>query len=218
MKLSKVKIGMLATILVLLLGNIFFAYMWLNKPCPPCYEAGQTVVKVDTIPPADTTLKAVRVHVPEAYKVVSKKRAKIKAALQVAHPDTLYIAECDTTIVLPPSVCDSVLYYSDTIRSETEQCKAVINDTVMDNRIVGRSVWLINMKPEIRTTITEVRKDKVKFYIGAAVTINARFMERWGAGPQALLTFPKVGGVNYYYDARNNAHTAGFMALIRFRR
>lgn len=196
---------------------LLFLYLWLTKPCPPCFESGQTVTVHDTIwPPKE--LKPVVVKVPEPWGIKPKYalKKKLPNIPVIGKPDTIKITDCDTTIILPFNPCADVAYYSDTI--EAEQVKAVINDTVVNNRIFGRSVWLANLKPEVRTTTTVVKKEKWKFYVGASFTINQRFMNRWGVGPSALVTIPKVGGISYTFDARNFAHTGSFFVLVRLKK
>ncbi len=207
--------------LVLNVATITMIVLMLKQcHCPPCMEPGETKIVHDTIWPK-AELKPIAVKVPEAYKAVARKDIKpAKAIARTAafvrsFPDTARNHTVDSNQICYDE-CDSVRYYSDTIRNHTpDTCEIVINDTVI-GKITGRSVWYVNLKPEIRTTITQVRKEKLKVYVGGAFTLNARFGERWGAGPSALMAIPKVGAINYYYDAKNNAHTAALMALIRF--
>lgn len=212
--IEKIRAGSLIGNVVLLFTTFLFLWLWLHKPCPPCYEAGQTVIVHDTIYPKDTTLKLISVKVPEAFRTVRTKKLFSKVNETKVKVDTIRITNCDTTIILP--VCDEVMYYSDTIKGE--DCKAVINDTISKNRITGRSVWMANLKPEIRTTETVVKRERWKVYVGASFTINPKDKTRWGIGPSALLTIPKVGGISYTFDAKNFSHSGTFYALIRFRK
>lgn len=217
--IERIRLWTLILCPVFLFTTCLFGYLWITKPCPPCYESGKTVVEV--IPVKDSSLKQIVVKVPEAFKIepnhVYRKSGNLSASNQHAQnlsisPDTVHITSCDTTIIFEPSPCSDIAYYSDTITGDS--CRAVINDTVSDNRITGRSVWMVNLKPD--TKITVVKREKWKFYLGGSFTINQNNTQRWGVGPSALLTIPKVGGISYYFDAKNFAHTGTFFALIRF--
>lgn len=212
---------------VLFFTTGLFAYLYFSKACPPCYEAGQMVIKHDTIYPTNT-LMPISIKVPEAFKTVSKnkfiKESGATSAGQVIISESVnkaerYAGNVASPVVLsipPASDCDSVRLYSDTCYSENNY-RAVINDTV-EGKIVGRSIWFVNLKPDITTTITQVKLERWKFYIGGSFTVNQRNMDRWGVGPSALLTIPKVGGISYYFDAKNFAHTGTFYALIRLKK
>lgn len=215
------------SLVVLAVAQAVVIYWLWNRACPPCYEAGERVVKIDTTWPVKP-LEPIVVKVPEAYKTVAKKSIKpiatVKKSLTVDsslfHGVGTAEADCaGNAVASVPSPCDSIAYYSDTtINRMPDSCIIVVNDTVQDNKISGRSVWFASRMPLIKTTITEVRKEKWKVYIGGAFTFNGKYLDRWGAGPKALVTIPKIGGFDYYYDVKNNAHTIGAMALIRFKR
>lgn len=211
------------SLLILAIVQAIIIYFLWNKPCPPCYEAGQTVITHDTIWPINP-LEPIIVKVPEAFKSVAKKsiskavrsKTELTESVWKVDGDGHAYAELCQDISSP---CDTINYYSDTtINRMPDSCMIVVNDTITDNKISGRSIWFQSRMPLIKTTITEVRKEKWKVYIGGAFTYNARELQRWGAGPEVLLTIPKIGGVNYIYDGKNNAHTIGVMALIRFKK
>jgi hypothetical protein len=217
---SRITTILIALVLLLATSTGIFAWLYFTKPCPPCYDSGKTVIVTKVVPVKDTTLKPIVVKVPEPWGIKPKSAFKpVKHGKPVAlKSDTsirIFTRDCDTTIVLPTG-CNDVAYYSDTITGDS--VKAVINDTLVNNRIAGRSVWLANLKPEVRTTTTVVKKEKWKFYVGASFTINQRFMNRWGVGPSALVTIPKVGGISYTFDARNFAHTGSFFVLVRLKK
>lgn len=209
---------------VVLMAALLLHSWWCSNI--PCYEAGETIVVHDTIYPKDTTLKLVSVGVKQPVQSIPKQRVSVHPVHSgrgdssiPAAPPTLFSHVKEAGGFergASPSPCDTVNIYSDTIRSD--DMKAVINDTLVDNRLAGRSVWMVNLKPEVRTTTTLVKKEKWKVYVGGAVTVNQREMNRWGAGPSAMLTIPKVGGIGYYFDAKNFCHSASFMALIRFKK
>ncbi len=112
---------------------------------------------------------------------------------------------------------DSVVMYIDTIERPGD-FKAVVIDTLLNNRITGRSVWWVNLKPLIRETITIPPKEKPRLYIGASVNIPGNRGDNWGLGPSALATIPKAGAISYSYDVLGNCHTVTFMALIKLKR
>jgi hypothetical protein len=206
--------------------------------CPPCYEPGQTVVKIDTIRPLDTIPKVISVGIPTPVKSIPKKVFKKAVRKQSLHTDSVWqidtdgkafayvkdfhgvgLAEDDCqgqAVASVPSPCDTINIYSDTIYKR-DTCTFIVNDTV-EGLILGRSILYANLQPLIRETITHVKKDKWKVYVGGAFTYNGKFLDRWGAGPKAAVTIPKIGAVDYYFDAKNMSHTVGVMALIRFRK
>ena len=186
--------------------------------CSGC--AGSVVIQHDTIRFAEV------VHdVPVPFKVVSKipKTGTAKSKSETSQFDEKSkiqhsaLSENSGFGIPEYSPCDSIYYYSDTVGNTRSY--VVIQDTISDNSFIGRSVLFKGF--DLTNTVTKTipaPKEKVKLYIGASVTINQRFMDRWGAGPNVLLTIPKIGAVGYYYDARNNAHTGSLMALIRFKK
>lgn len=209
---------------------LFLIWFWPRHPAFSCDDCKGTVtITHDTIWPSEE-LKQVVVKVPEAFKAIAKKDLKqthpkgAKDFQGVEGVDSVrFVSGASTApiegLVFLPSPCDSIFYVSDTTRvRQPDSCTIVVNDTLMDNHIIGRSIWHVNLQPTINTTITKVLKEKWKVFVGAQFSYNVRNQDRWGVGPSALLTIPKVGAISYYYDARNNAHTAGFDVLIRFKR
>lgn len=214
---------------VLLTAFVILLYMYLTRPtltvtdCSKCEGTITTVIKHDTIYPSDTVPKLVLNHVPKPTKAYSK--AVIHPpAVNIRLEDSLYVFGEDKSpdgnpTVAIPSPCDSIILYSDTIRQD-KAFKAIINDTLENNHIRGRSVYFASLLPTIKETVTNtvVLKEKWKVYIGVAGTINARNFDRWGIGPDVFVSIPKIGGALYQYDVRNNAHTFGFSALLRFKK
>ena len=220
---SRITTILIALVLLLATSTGIFAWLYFTKPCPPCYDSGKTVIVTKVVPVKDSTLKPIVVKVPEPWKIKPKSSFKL---IRNGKPEPAKSAEvkvkilernctCDT-VRLTENICDDIAFYSDTITGDS--VKAVINDTLVNNRIAGRSVWMVNLKPSTHTTTTVVLKEKWKFYVGLSFTINQRFMDRWGVGPSALLTIPKVGGISYHFDARNFAHTGSFFVLVRLKK
>lgn len=210
--------------LLALLQAVIIYFLW-NRTCPPCYEAGERTVKHDTVW-MNKPLEPIVVKVPEAFKSVAKKSVRKKSlhtekignSTNVFSP-TSYYSFSDSGNITELSPCDTINYYSDTtINPMPDSCIIVVNDTLENNRITGRSIWLAFRIPQITTTITEVKKEKLKFYLGGSFTLNAKEFNRWGVGVTGALAIPKIGMADYTYDIRNNAHTIGVLALIRFKK
>lgn len=203
---------------ITLLGAAVFLLILLqlhtcSKKAFDCNSCTETVKVVhDTIWPVDTP-HIVYVGQPVPAKVWPVKRKQVKA-------DTIYLPGSVTVIrehcpELPATACDSARYYA--YNDTVEQVHLIIRDSV-NGAITWRKIEVANLKPEVTTTITKVLKEKPKFYIGGSFTIPGSNLKAWGIGPSALFTIPKVGGFSYYYDIKNNAHTGGIYALIRFKR
>lgn len=202
--------------------TVILLWLLLKKPafdCDSCFDKKQ-IVTHDTIYPKDI-LKPIIVKAPEAFKAVAKAKfinqtggtAVGKLLRSEVDKNADSAQACQSASASP---CDSIRFYSDTCYAQNSY-RAVVNDTV-EGRILGRSVWFVNLTPEVTTTIEKRLRERWKFYIGGSVTINQRNMDRWGAGPSVLLTIPKIGGISYYFDAKNFAHTGSFYALIRLKK
>lgn len=189
---------------------IFLLFTNLSQCGQPCGE----VIKRDTILKYDSVLVLVRDSKPVPRKVAinsPKNRSKLITSIH----DTLIISHLDSILIGQKIIqnCDSTYYYRDTF--EQNQVKAVIEETT-SGEILNRKVWLANLKPE--TTIRETRiKERWKVYAGAQV-ILPNDLKRWGIAPSILLTIPKIGGISYSYDIRNQSHIAGIYGLIRIKK
>src|SRR5574337_453658 len=53
---------------------LLFLYLWIFKKCPPCNDAGKTIITHDTIPVVIHYKKPDIVHVPEPTKVIKIKK------------------------------------------------------------------------------------------------------------------------------------------------
>ncbi len=200
---------MIGKVLVLLFANI--------KTCSSkqfdCDSCTETVKVVhDTVWPVNKP-QIVVIGKPNPIKTYPGKKQPVKA-------DTVYLP--GGTIVIhdkcpenSPTAFDSGRFYA--IDTTFDQVHLILQDSV-NGAINWRKLAIKNLKPEVTTTITKTVKEKVKLYIGGNVTIPANNLKSWGIGPSILFTVPKVGGISYYYDAKNNAHTGGIYALIRFKK
>ncbi len=240
---DKVKLS-LAVISILLTGAVcFLVYLLLQRQafdCSDC-EGTETIIH-DTIWP-EKELEPIKVHVPMPVKSVAKKSVR-KRTLHT-EPKVLCVGEaedscqgkaaasvpydsCDVWKIdgeghafayITGSPCDTINYYSDTIiKPMPDSCIIVVNDTMIDNKVAGRSVWYAARYPMINTTITKTLKEKWKFYAGASFTYNARNTDRWGVGIGGIVAAPKLGALRLDYDIRNNAYQAGLYYLIRIKR
>lgn len=209
-------IALIAVVLFLLIDR----YNTIGQPC-------DELVRIDTIHVKDTEPKEIynAVPVPDKQIAVSelgKKKYKhlpsvkpIPGKVDTAFHVGVYAAEgCAGVAPAAPTVCDTINLYSDTLH-QADNYTAIINDTVQ-GRILGRSVYFVNLKPQVE--ITRRVKERWKVYVGVNATYNASYLNRWGIGPSALLTIPKIGGISYTYDVHNNAHTGGLYALLRFKK
>lgn len=191
---------------ILLPTTVLLLWLWLTKQCYPCFENGTPLVKVDTIYPTDTRPKLVSNNKPLSHVSFPRSSIPVNSAINsFVKPELL----C--------SACDSVVMYSDTVE-QPGNFKAVIVDTLLNNNIIGRSVWWVNLKPLIRETITLPPKEKPRLYIGASIKIPGARGVNWGLGPSALATIPKAGAIGYSYDVLGNCHSLTFMALIKLKR
>lgn len=188
------------TLLLLTAGT---CYLWLTCDCPG-YDSNQiTQIRIDTIYPSNTTLARVTLGVPKIY----------KSRLAISDEKVMNDPERNPNLNAA-SPCDSIIYYSDTI-DQPDNFKAVINDTLRNNKIFGRSVWWVNLKPMVRETIEVHAKEKPRLYLGGVLLLPAKDIKTWGVGPMAQLSIPKVGLVGYSYDLINNRHAVSFAALIK---
>lgn len=192
---------LLNIILLLLLGIAVLMHRQ-----EPCSDSPLIKTKVDTIYPTSTKPVLVKSYTP-VVKRSGYKHVDDEGELSQSVPSNPEIAGC----------YDSINYYSDTFY-QSNNYRAVVNDTIANNRIAGRSFWFVNLKPDVITTIEKVRKEKIRVYVGADFTVNANYRNSWGIGPSAIVTLPPRFALSYYYDARNNAHTGGLFVLLKFSR
>ncbi len=209
-------------------------YFGIHTPTP-CDE-GLTTVKRDTVYVKDTTPKLLKTGSIVATSTVSAqdyfKQNKNKGGIPTnktpetpVNPPVLGEIPTESIVrVKDPeredktfmSPCDSVRTYLDS--SVVANSHGIYHyDTILGKRL-GSSLWFVNLKPEIQTTITKVRKQRWKVYAGALLSYSPRHPDRWGVSPGVLVAIPKVGAINYQYDVKNNEHTAGFYVLIRIKK
>lgn len=218
---DNVKIGSLFLNVVLLFLLCFGAYSYHHNCKGECPEGVVSIVH-DTIYPKDKP-QVIYAGKPEPVKQKLLK-GKRKATLYASQPTISEVKGVDKGQPKEVAIiedkqgnpCDDLTTYVwDTIIPD--QAHITINEEVV-GYVNWRSIEYANLTPKVTTTITKVKPEKVKVYVGVAGTFNGTVFNRWGIGPQGFVSIPKIGGVSYYYDAHNNAHTAGFLALIRFKK
>lgn len=185
----------------------------------PCaQEEPKTVVKIDTVRVKEAEVKpVVKVHRPKLVHVSKPAVGDSKASV--------VSEESGYRPVATPSPCPSdTAIYADTLY-QADAYRAIVDDTLIDNRITGRRFTFFNLSPTITKTITitEKQKEKVRLYGGAFAMVrtdyvNPRQITGWSIGPSVLLTTPKGAAMSYSFDARNNGHSATFFYLIKLKR
>lgn len=199
----------LNVILLLLLGAGIYSY---NANCGKGCDGEIVRIVHDTIRPKDEP------KIIYADRPTPKKTTKIKPKDNVTPIQVVTVEKLkrDTITLTIDNACDYLTTYKwDTVIKD--QAHITINEEVV-GYVNWRSIEYANLTPQVTTTITKVRTERVKCYLGIAGTFNGNVFKQWGVGPQGFIAIPRIGGVSYYYDAHNNAHTAGFLALIRFKK
>lgn len=193
--------------------NVLFAVLFFRGCNDTCVDSIVEIVTHDTVYPPDV-LKPIKVTIPEAYTAVPKNKfiathtsASNSSVFRVTGVSPAHGA----SPVFSPSPCDSVYMASDTIFEENN-FRAVILDTLMNNKVFGRGFLFANLKPEITTTIekTITLKEKVKVYVGLFAGVQGSYTKKeitnWSAGPELMVTMPVGAAIGYSYDAKNNGH------------
>lgn len=146
----------------------------------------------------------------------------------VNEPDPIPNHETPCPIIA--NECDYVNFYTDTLWKQVMVKKLLKKEPQLDSvpvfvvnyqvqgLMLSRELWQADYSMETRENTTVLRRERWKFYVGAQATYNVPNVQRWGIGPAADLAIPKVGLISYYYDIHNNAHSAGFKALLRLKK
>ena len=148
----------------------------------------------------DTTLKAL----PTTPKVVATKPNKSKPQI-IARIDTI---PCDTVRIIAKEIVEQLpdtTTYSDTLREEMNY------NIVYSATVVGKLIYFklqhANLKPEIRTVITKVKKPLPNIYLGAIVGVNNTATD-FVAAPSVAVSYKSFNGF-YAYDIRGQNHMVG---------
>lgn len=247
-KIDKVRLVSILLNLLLLFSTGLFAWLYFTKPCPPCTDGQIVRIQRDTIyrytqlqqvpvsePVAYRTVKA-------KGEKAKPQVVKPSKSVVLGVPNDEQFLRIDTSlhpVPMPyygnqpmalPSDCDYVNFYTDTLWKQVMVKKLLKKEPQLDSvpvfvvnyqvqgLLLSRELWQADYSMETRENTTVLRRERWKFYVGAQATYNVPNVQRWGIGPAADLAIPKVGLISYYYDIHNNAHSAGFKALLRLKK
>jgi len=169
------------------------------------------IAKTDTITHyitrTDTALKLVYLDRPVPVKVIRYKTDSFSYPIMVES-----IAQ----------TCLDTVLYSDSIR-QAGKFKAVINDTITNNGIIGRSVYFADLTPIESKTVTNTLVKKpplVKVYLGAIGTVPLTNigLQRFDAGIASSFVFVDRYAVDLNYQVFGMQVQLGFKAKISFRK
>ena len=168
----------------------------------PCAEIVAT--KHDTLityrSPLDTTLHRVKHNLPKPVKNIA-----IKIALSDTGSSEVHTNDCSYSVL-----------YADTLYQKA-QYRAVINDTISNNHLIGRSIFFANLQPievqQIKHTQTLLKKAPL-FQLSLGVTIaggeNRSDTKLYlDAGPALLLSIKSKYQITYSYQPIHNIHQIG---------
>lgn len=163
-------------------------------------NCGEVVSVVHDTIYRDTTLK----QIPTAPKVISTKPNKSKPSI-IARIDTM---PCDTVRIIAKEIVEQLpdtTTYSDTLREDMNY-NIVYSATVL-GKLIDFNLQHANLKPEIRTVITKVKKPLPSVYIGAIVGVN-NTATNFVAAPSVAVSYKSFNGF-YGYDIRGQSHMVG---------
>lgn len=171
----------------------------------PVIAKTDTVTKLITR--TDTSLKLVYVDRPVPVKVIRYKTDSFSYPVMVES--------------MAQTCLDTVLY-SDSIR-QAGKFKAVINDTITNNGIIGRSVYFADLTPIESKTVTNTLVKKpplVKVYLGAIGTVPLTNigLHRFDAGIALSFVFKDRYAVDLNYQVFGMQVQLGFKAKISFKK
>ena len=171
----------------------------------PIIAKTDTVTKLITR--TDTALKLVYVDRPVPVKVIRYKTDSFSYPVMIES-----IAQ----------TCLDTVLYSDSIR-QAGKFKAVINDTITNNGIVGRSVYFADLTPIENKTVTNsvIKKPPlVKVYLGVIGTIPLTNigLQRFDAGIASSFVFVDRYAVDLNYQLFGMQVQLGFKAKISFKK
>lgn len=192
-----------------------------------CCECTGSKARVDTIPVHDT-LFTEQITVPKPRFT----RQQLKEYIQHGTlPARDSVSSVFVTTVLPQpggsgtltvDACSDTVYYIDTM-SRKDDYLVVMEEHISGNKITFRKFDHANLKPEIRTTITNtvMKKETVRVYAGAFAGFNKPYNAgqwNWIVGPQLQVTIPIGLSAGYGFDAKNNGHVVNLLYKIKLRK
>jgi hypothetical protein len=194
----------------------------LNAPCENIRE----VVRIDTVRVPENKVVPVVAHSNPKPKRVSFPRKAGVVNLPVSADDSVDVRVSGSGRSSASTVFNcttDTAYYADTIR-KPDSFVAVVNDTLYDNRLQGRSIVFKNLSPTVVTTIerTVQAKERIRLYVGAfagvQIDYRTRAVSNWTIGPELMLTIPQGAALHYGFDAKNNGHNIGLLYKIKLKR
>jgi hypothetical protein len=136
---------------------------------------------------------------------------------KVYKPWPIYVQQKE--IVEVPVIVDSAevvkayfskVFYADTITNDTSML-AIIKDTITQNMIASREVWLQNLRPQtIVTQCPEIPKDKVRLLLGVGISGYKQF----GVPFSLILETRQKMAFSVGYDAINGNYSVGYYYRI----
>lgn len=198
MKSEHIVLVVFAAILILFtcLGGCA-GYHYGSKNCPQIVKSDTAV----TVIYKDTSLALVSNQKPLAKKQFTPKKEI------VAKINTL---PCDTIReIVKEHLTERI--YSDTFTAN--EVKAVVNDTVV-GEIIGRSVFLANLKPEIVRTVTNNIQEhkRIGLVIGASVGANQKL--QWEVQPRIGIKLKQPVIIEYGYSVNSQMHNIGALYIL----
>ncbi len=155
----------------------------------PSYNGGSVTIVRDTVYQQKTFTKYKKGNDIQSY---------------IIKTDSVYIPIHDTVQVLTDYMRKYA--YSDTIRFDTNNI-VYIQDTVIQNKIVGRSVGLNIQEKTIYITKTIQPKDKTAVYFGFLTDLRQE-NKQLGVGVGVAIKTPKKGVITL--NATTNGYSLGY--------
>lgn len=212
---------LIALLVSLLINGVLLFLLFKQYNCD-CTQTTVTHQWTDTIFVKVRDVRpSVTVKVPEAYRVIKKPVAKTFAPTAAQGSVSEGSGGSVTAPVFSP--CSQTVVYSDTTE-ETNAYRAVIEDTLFENRITGRRITFWNLTPKLVEHIekTTALKERVRVYLGLSVGFEASYKEKrvsnYNIGPEVFITEPHGVLLGYGYDAKNNGHRLTFAYKIKLRK
>lgn len=145
---------------------LMFAVMF--KGCSSC-RGGEKLIKTDTVThfihATDTVYKTMNIAHSVPYKIYGHD------TVYVHHIETIHNNDTINNLLFTFSTDTAI--YSDSIR-QVDEFKAILIDTLFNNRIIGRQIKWANLTPikvEDITKTIEKKQSLVKVFLGAGMVI-----------------------------------------------
>lgn len=188
------------------LNGLLILMLYKGCNCERCPQLHSQAIVHDTIY-RDTSFQLITAEVLPVAKKIALNANKFAQNTKNLALDTM---PCDTVrvmahelITLLPDTC----FYSDTLRAYNDY--KIVYDVTVEGKLLDFKLWHANLKPEIKTTITNTvfKKSKPQIYLGAIVGLNNN-ATNFVFGPSAAIGY-KSFLTNYAYDIRSGSHQIG---------